>query len=146
MGFSKSEWMADELFHGRKKNHILCFFLRRNTTLEIKKTYFVIWMNEWSTNLSLKIKKYDTFDQIMFCLFMLKIFTTNPNLRFVRFEIRVESRIRILWAKIFNPNLESESKKNILSRISNLESESLKMIYPNPNLESESRFLLISRI
>ena len=133
-------------FPWKKKNHILCFFLRRNTTLEIKKTHFVISMNEWSTNLSLKIKKYDTFDQIMFCLFMLKIFTTNPNLRFVRFEIRVESRIRILWAKIFNPNLESESKKNILSRISNLESESLKMIYPNPNLESEPRFLSISRI
>ena len=123
MGFSKSEWMAEELFHERKKNHILCFFLRRNTTLEIKKTHFVIWMNEWSTNLSLKIKKYHTFDQIMFCLFMLKIFTTNPNLRFVRFEIRVESRIRILWAKIFNPNLESESKKK----------------YPKPNLESRIR-------
>ena len=63
-----------------------------------------------------------------------------------RFEIRVESRIRILQAKIFHPNLESESKKNIISRISNLESESLKMINPNPNLESESRFLPISRI
>ena len=44
--------------------------------------------------------------------------------------------------RISNPNL----KKLSLGRISNLESESLKMIYPNPNLESESRFLLISRI
>ena len=41
----------------------------------------------------------------------------------IRFEIRVESRIRILWAKIFNPNLESESNKK----------------YPKPNLESRIR-------
>ena len=43
--------------------------------------------------------------------------------------------------RISNPNL----KEIILSRISNLESESFKMINANPDLESESRFLPISR-
>ena len=64
----------------------------------------------------------------------------------IRFEIQVESRIRILSAKICHANLESEPKKIMLSRISNLESESFKITKPNPNLESESRFLRISRI
>ena len=57
----------------------------------------------------------------------------------IRFEIQVESRIRILSAKICHANLESESKKIRLSRISNLESESFKITnrirISNPNLD-----------
>ena len=44
---SKSEWMADELFRGKKKSHLVFFF-----GFGKKKHDFLIWMNEWSTNLS----------------------------------------------------------------------------------------------
>ena len=76
----------------------------------------------------------------------MKWFQQTQISEWIRFEIQVESRIRILSVIICHANLESESKKIMLSRISNLESESLKIRKPNPNLESESRFLRISRI
>ena len=53
---SKSDWMTDELFLGKKKQ--LYFFPRFAGK---KKHDFRIWMNEWPTSMSAKKKKYRTF-------------------------------------------------------------------------------------
>ena len=50
------EWMANELFLGKKKNKLYFFFPLRG-----KKRTSGFWMNEWAMNFSAEIKKYRTF-------------------------------------------------------------------------------------
>ena len=50
-GSSKSEWMADELFRGKKK-YILLFFSDQKYGFGKNKHDFLIWINEWPMNLS----------------------------------------------------------------------------------------------
>ena len=47
------EWMANELFRGKKKKHAVFFFYRNFGDLGNKKKHgFWLWMNEWITFLS----------------------------------------------------------------------------------------------
>ena len=52
------EWMANELFLGKKKTSCIFFFPLRGKK---KKRISGFWMNEWAMNFSAEKKKYGTF-------------------------------------------------------------------------------------
>ena len=53
------EWMANELFLGKKKKQVVFFFFPLRG--KKKKRISGFWMNEWAMNFSAEKKKYGTF-------------------------------------------------------------------------------------